>query len=73
MPETSESSHHPYRTHMCGALRAEDVNREIRLAGCSFSTWRTRRYGTDKPDPRNPIELAEVTDLFEDSRFCATG
>jgi aspartyl-tRNA synthetase len=27
------------------------------------------RYGTDKPDLRNPIEAAEVTDLFRGSSF----
>jgi aspartyl-tRNA synthetase len=28
-----------------------------------------RRYGTDKPDLRNPIEMADVTDQFRNSGF----
>ncbi len=28
-----------------------------------------RKYGTDKPDLRNPIEMADVTDSFRDSGF----
>jgi aspartyl-tRNA synthetase len=28
-----------------------------------------RKYGTDKPDLRNPIEMVEVTDIFRDSGF----
>ena len=27
------------------------------------------RYGTDKPDLRNPLEIADVSDLFADSSF----
>jgi len=28
-----------------------------------------RKYGSDKPDLRNPIEMADVTDVFRDSGF----
>ena len=28
-----------------------------------------RKYGTDKPDLRNPIEMVEVTDIFRESGF----
>jgi aspartyl-tRNA synthetase len=28
-----------------------------------------RKYGTDKPDLRNPIEMIEVTDIFRESGF----
>ena len=27
------------------------------------------KYGTDKPDLRNPIEISDVTDIFENSEF----
>lgn len=27
------------------------------------------KYGTDKPDLRNPIEMCDVTDIFKDSNF----
>ena len=29
------------------------------------------KYGTDKPDLRNPIRIADVTDVFQDSGFSA--
>lgn len=28
-----------------------------------------QKYGTDKPDLRNPIEMVEITDIFKDSDF----
>ena len=30
-----------------------------------------RRYGTDKPDLRNPLEICDLTDLFAESGFKA--
>ena len=32
-------------------------------------TRRSRKYGTDKPDLRNPIEMQDVTEHFAGSGF----
>ncbi|MBN1663674.1 MAG: aspartate--tRNA ligase [Deltaproteobacteria bacterium] len=32
-----------------------------------------KRYGTDKPDLRNPLQMIDVTDIFRDTQFKAFG
>ncbi len=45
-----------------------DVDLDRPFPRLSFSEA-IRRFGTDKPDPRIPLEIKNLTDLFEDTEF----
>ena len=50
-------------------FRAAAKPGDARASRASPTTRRSRKYGTDKPDLRNPIEMQDVTEHFRGSGF----
>ena len=61
----------PVITRRVRGVRAEAARKPVtpKLAAHPLRRRRSRKYGTDKPDLRNPIEMQDVTEHFRGSGF----